>query len=133
MASVLWGLSVQAMADSGAVSMVFVGDIMLADKVGQGIRGGHDPLQPFASILKKSDIRVANLECVIATNGEAVDKPYTFRAHPRVVSLLKRHVDAVSLANNHTGDFGQIAFKQAVVVVVLAWLARRSRCMGELS
>ena len=117
MASVLWGLSVQAMADSGAVSMVFVGDIMLADKVGQGIRGGHDPLQPFASILKKSDIRVANLECVIATNGEAVDKPYTFRAHPRVVSLLKRHVDAVSLANNHTGDFGQIAFKQ-----MLEWL-----------
>ena len=97
--------------------MVFVGDIMLADKVGQGIRGGHDPLQPFASILKKSDIRVANLECVIATNGEAVDKPYTFRAHPRVVSLLKRHVDAVSLANNHTGDFGQIAFKQ-----MLEWL-----------
>jgi poly-gamma-glutamate synthesis protein (capsule biosynthesis protein) len=92
--------------------MVFAGDIMLADKVGQGIRKGHDPLKPFASILKQSDIRIANLECVIATGGEAVDKPYAFRAHPRVLPLLKRHVDAVSLANNHTGDFGHVAFKQ---------------------
>jgi poly-gamma-glutamate synthesis protein (capsule biosynthesis protein) len=107
------GLSLQALADDRSVSMVFVGDIMLADKVGQGIRDGHDPLQPFAAILKQSDIRIANLECVVATVGEAVeDKPYTFRAHPRVLPLLKRHVDAVSLANNHTGDFGHGAFKQ---------------------
>ena len=109
----LMGLSLQALADDRSVSMVFVGDIMLADKVGQGIRDGHDPLQPFAAILKQSDIRIANLECVVATVGEAVeDKPYTFRAHPRVLPLLKRHVDAVSLANNHTGDFGHGAFKQ---------------------
>ncbi len=108
----LMGLSLQALADDRSVSMVFVGDIMLADKVGQGIRDGHDPLQPFASILNKSDIRIGNLECVVATVGEAVDKPYTFRAHPRVVPLLKRHLDAVSVANNHTGDFGHVAFKQ---------------------
>ena len=109
----LMALSLQALADDRSVSMVFVGDIMLADKFGQGIRDGHDPLQPFAAILKQSDIRIANLECVVATVGEAVeDKPYTFRAHPRVLPLLKRHVDAVSLANNHTGDFGHGAFKQ---------------------
>jgi poly-gamma-glutamate capsule biosynthesis protein CapA/YwtB (metallophosphatase superfamily) len=119
----LMGLSLLARADSPSVSMVFTGDVMLADKVGQGIRDGHDPLQPFASILKQSDIRIANLECVIATGGEAVeDKPYTFRAHPRVLSLLKRHVDAVSLANNHTGDFGHGAFKQMLQLLQQAKL-----------
>jgi poly-gamma-glutamate synthesis protein (capsule biosynthesis protein) len=52
------------------------------------------------------------LECVISTIGTAEDKPFTFRAHPRVLKLLKKHFDAVSLANNHTGDFGHAAFDQ---------------------
>jgi poly-gamma-glutamate synthesis protein (capsule biosynthesis protein) len=53
---------------------------------------------------------IGNLECVVATCGEPIDKPWTFRAHPRVLPVLSRHFDAVSLANNHTGDFGQSAF-----------------------
>lgn len=120
--SLLICLPLPALADDRPVSMVFVGDVMLADQVGQGIQNGQDPLQPFAAILKQSDIRIANLECVIATNGEAEDKPYTFRAHPRVVSLLKRHFDAVSLANNHTGDFGPAAFKQMLQLLQKAKL-----------
>ena len=120
--SLLICLPLPALADDRPVSMVFVGDVMLADQVGQGIQNGQDPLQPFAAILKQSDIRIANLECVIATNGEAEDKPYTFRAHPRVVSLLKRHFDAVSLANNHTGDFGPTAFKQMLQLLQKAKL-----------
>ena len=48
-----------------------------------------------------------------ASKGQAIaDKPYTFRAHPRVLSILRRHVDVVSLANNHSGDFGRAAFAE---------------------
>ncbi|MBA4110254.1 MAG: poly-gamma-glutamate biosynthesis protein [Leptothrix sp. (in: Bacteria)] len=94
------------------VSIVFMGDVMLADHPGQRIKQGHDPFKPFASILDSADVRVANLECVIARGGKAEDKPYTFRAHPRVLKLLKRHVDAVSVANNHSGDFGRAAFAE---------------------
>ncbi|CAH0347992.1 CapA family protein [Aquabacterium sp. CECT 9606] len=94
------------------VSIVFMGDVMLADHPGQRIQQGHDPFTPFASILDSADVRVANLECVIARGGKAEDKPYTFRAHPRVLKLLKRHVDAVSVANNHSGDFGRSAFAE---------------------
>lgn len=101
-----------AFAQSAHVSMVFVGDLMLADFPGQLIKKGHNPFKPFASILNKSDIRIGNLECVISTMGAAEDKPFTFRAHPRVLKLLKKHFDAVSLANNHTGDFGHAAFAQ---------------------
>ena len=110
--SVVLAQPITARADTRPVSVVFVGDVMLADQVGRGIQDGHDPLHLFSGILKQSDIRIANLECVIATGGEAVDKPYTFRAHPRVIPLLKRHLDVVSVANNHTGDFGPGAFKQ---------------------
>jgi poly-gamma-glutamate synthesis protein (capsule biosynthesis protein) len=101
-----------AFAQSAHVSMVFVGDLMLADFPGQRIKQGHNPFKPFASVLNKSDIRIGNLECVISTMGAAEDKPFTFRAHPRVLKLLKKHFDAVSLANNHTGDFGHAAFAQ---------------------
>ena len=94
------------------VSIVFMGDVMLADHPGQRIKQGHNPFAPFAQILDSADVRVANLECVIARGGKAEDKPYTFRAHPRVLKLLKRQVDAVSVANNHSGDFGRAAFAE---------------------
>lgn len=95
------------------VSISFVGDVMLADGPGRVMQRGRDPFAPFAQLLKQSDIRVANLECVIATRGRAEpEKPYTFRAHPRALRMLKRHFDGVALANNHSGDFGPDAFAQ---------------------
>ncbi len=98
-------------AEMPVVSIAFVGDIMLADSPGRVIRQARDPFAPFSSILKSADIRIGNLECVIATGGRAEPgKPFTFRAHPRTLKILGRHFDAVSLANNHSGDFGPEAF-----------------------
>jgi poly-gamma-glutamate synthesis protein (capsule biosynthesis protein) len=104
-----------AMADTqetkSSVSIAFVGDIMLDEMPGKIIKSGKDPFKPFEEILNAADIRVGNLECVVATKGNPEPhKPFTFRAHPRTLKLLKRHFDAVSLANNHSGDFGPIAF-----------------------
>jgi hypothetical protein len=92
------------------VRMAWLGDVMLADGPGRLIGRGGNPFGPTARSLFDADVRVANLECVVATVGKALDKPWTFRAHPRVLPLLKRHVDVVSLANNHSGDFGPQAF-----------------------
>lgn len=108
----VWLCCANAFSQTTDVSMVFVGDLMLAELPGKRIAQGHNPFKPFAPILNQSDIRIGNLECVIATIGKAEDKPFTFRAHPRVLKLLKKHFDAVSLANNHTGDFGPAAFEQ---------------------
>jgi poly-gamma-glutamate synthesis protein (capsule biosynthesis protein) len=44
---------------------------------------------------------------VLATGGERLDKKYTFRASPHTMPFVARYFDAVSLANNHTGDFGK--------------------------
>ncbi len=94
------------------VSIIFAGDIMLDELPGKLIKKGIDPFAPFADILRSADFRIGNLECVVATMGIARDKPYTFRAHPRVLPILKRHFTALSLANNHSGDFGPLAFRQ---------------------
>lgn len=93
------------------LTIAIVGDINLDGLPGELVERGGDPFAPFASHLAEADIRVGNLECVIGTGGEPVPgKPYTFRAHPRTLIPLKRHFDAVSLANNHSGDFGPVAF-----------------------
>jgi len=103
----------QVGSSQSVVSVAFVGDVMLADGPGRLIAKGGDPLKYVAPLLDASDIRVANLECVVATTGTAEhEKPWTFRAHPRTRKVLSRHFDALGLANNHSGDFGPQAFGQ---------------------
>ncbi|MGM9480754.1 CapA family protein [Roseateles sp. NT4] len=95
-----------------AVRLAWMGDVMLADGPGRVIARGQDPFAAVMATVRDADLRIANLECVIATGGTRAVKPWTFRAHPRVLDVLRRHVDAVSLANNHSGDFGPQAFAQ---------------------
>lgn len=99
-------------ASDAAVQLAWMGDVMLADGPGRVISRGQDPFGAVTTALKNADVRIANLECVIAAGGRRAVKPWTFRAHPRVLEVLRRHVDAVSLANNHSGDFGPHAFAQ---------------------
>ena len=99
-----------------SVRLVFAGDSVLDDAAGELIAQGGDPFAHFASTFAGADIRITNLECVIASDGAASDKMYTFRAHPRVIPVLQRHFDAVALANNHSGDFGPQAFAQMLTL-----------------
>ena len=109
---------------SNKVSLVFAGDMVLDDAAGEMIRAGGDPLSGFAADFKAADIRIANLECVIATTGSAAGKNFTFRAHPRSIPILQRHLDAVALANNHSGDFGREAFAEMLGLLQAQGLAQ---------
>ena len=122
LSSVLLAASPMAHASSGDASLIFVGDIMVAETPGELITRGEDPFQPFAALLSSHDVRIGNLECVVATTGTAEEKPYTFRADPRTLPVLKRHFDAVSLANNHSGDFGKAAFAEQLALMDTAGL-----------
>jgi poly-gamma-glutamate capsule biosynthesis protein CapA/YwtB (metallophosphatase superfamily) len=96
-----------------AVSVVIAGDIMLEGEPDRAIRRGQDPFAGVAHLFKNADIRLGNLECVVATVGSVEpEKPNTFRVHPRGLKYVRRHFDAVGLANNHSGDFGPKAFTQ---------------------
>jgi len=107
-----------------AVSLVFAGDTTLDDEAGALIAQGGDPFADFAGLFASADVRLANLECVVATVGSAGSKNYTFRAHPRVLPVLRRHLDGVTLANNHSGDFGREAFAQMLGLLAQAGLAQ---------
>ena len=116
-------LALPAAAVEREASLVFVGDILVAERPGALIARGVDPFQPFAPLLGSHDLRIGNLECVVATGGTALAKPYTFRADPGVLPVLKRHFDAMSLANNHSGDFGKAAFAEQLDLMRGAGLA----------
>jgi poly-gamma-glutamate capsule biosynthesis protein CapA/YwtB (metallophosphatase superfamily) len=87
-----------------------VGDVMLAGRWAANIRrAGYDsPFRAVAAELKAGDITIANLESPIASGGsEYTGKKFRFRAEPEVAAALKRSgINLVTLANNHSMDFG---------------------------
>ena len=120
-AGLFWSASVQA----EPMTLIFAGDIMLDDGPGRFIAKGGDPLAPFAAVLKAADYRIANLECPIAESGTRLTpKFFTFRAHPRTLPVLQGRFDAVTLANNHTGDYGTNALLETMRRLDAAGIAR---------
>jgi poly-gamma-glutamate capsule biosynthesis protein CapA/YwtB (metallophosphatase superfamily) len=103
-----------ATPDTRPVTVVITGDVMLGRSVNTRILSTSDrfPFNDTADYLHGFDVVVGNLECVVSTQGVPVpNKPYHFRADPRSFSRLNSagfHI--VSLANNHSGDFGAGAF-----------------------
>lgn len=103
---------------AAALRVVFAGDVMLARAAGRAIAAGGDPLRHVAPVLRSGDYAIGNLESAIATAGTPhPGKPYAYRAHPRVLRVLKQHFDALSVANNHSGDYGPAAFEQTLDLI----------------
>jgi poly-gamma-glutamate synthesis protein (capsule biosynthesis protein) len=67
-------------------------------------------------LLRSADVRLINLECVIAATGKPwtrTHKTFHFRAEPIAMdSLLVARIDCVSLANNHVLDYGEDALEE---------------------
>ena len=76
---------------------------------------GLTPFERVRYILEQDDLTVANLECVLADSPEGLDgstkKTYNFRAYESYVKILEEgSVEAVTVANNHIGDYGRPGF-----------------------
>lgn len=107
------------------LTLIFAGDILLDDGPGRVIAAGGDPLAPFAPVLAAADYRIGNLECAVATGGAAQpSKLWSFRAQPETLKILRGRFDAVSLANNHSGDYGPAAFVETTHHLDAAGIAR---------
>jgi poly-gamma-glutamate capsule biosynthesis protein CapA/YwtB (metallophosphatase superfamily) len=98
-------------AESKRLVIAAVGDIMLDGSAReimreQGYDYAFDKMRPW---LQKADIAFGNLEGPLTDRGEpAPDKKYLFRSPPaKVADALKAAgFDIVSLANNHSLDYG---------------------------
>jgi hypothetical protein len=99
------------------VLLMGVGDLMLGSNYPSPNllpqNGGKDILREVAPVLKKADITFGNLEGVIMTDKgtpKQCKNPaycYVFKSPDYYVqNFLDAGFDVLSVANNHTGDFG---------------------------
>jgi poly-gamma-glutamate capsule biosynthesis protein CapA/YwtB (metallophosphatase superfamily) len=95
-----------------AARIMFGGDVMLGRTVAQQIvrHGAGYPLGPLEARMRGADLTVVNLECAITSATglwPGAPKAFYFGAPAQAVDVLVRAgVDLVSLANNHSLDFG---------------------------
>jgi poly-gamma-glutamate capsule biosynthesis protein CapA/YwtB (metallophosphatase superfamily) len=90
--------------------IILLGDVMLGRLVNRHLTTVA-PEHPWGStlpLLRSADALVLNLECVIADRGEPwPGKIFAFRSDLKNVAVLTAaRVTAVSLANNHSLDYG---------------------------
>jgi poly-gamma-glutamate capsule biosynthesis protein CapA/YwtB (metallophosphatase superfamily) len=93
------------------IRIVAVGDIMLGGTATPELRKfGYDyPFEQTQGILKQAQIVFGNLEGPLTDGGKpATSKQYVFRSPPEKVApaLARAGFNVVSLANNHTLDYG---------------------------
>jgi poly-gamma-glutamate capsule biosynthesis protein CapA/YwtB (metallophosphatase superfamily) len=103
--------------DTDAITMLFTGDIMLDRGVEFYINQHNDWKWPFlriADTLRKADLVFGNLESVISDKGQNLGSIYSFRADPKTLEgLTFAGFDVLSVANNHSLDYGLQAFEDS--------------------
>jgi poly-gamma-glutamate synthesis protein (capsule biosynthesis protein) len=96
------------------------GDVLPMGRIGTKISAGEydavlDPAT--AERLRAADVTMINLETSVSTRGAPIpDKAYTFRSPPENLAFLTEWLgaDVVSIANNHTLDYGWDAFHDTI-------------------
>lgn len=70
---------------------------------------GHDYFfKNVKFILEEDDVTFANLEGTFTTSNDRQDKQYAFKGDPDYTEILTDgSVEVVTLANNHSGDYGE--------------------------
>jgi hypothetical protein len=92
-------------------TLTVVGDVMLS----RGVTDPRSALRPLSPRLRSADITVGNLESTLSTEGPPQQGGDSFGADPGVIGWLRlAGFDALSLANNHAGDFGDAALLTTV-------------------
>jgi poly-gamma-glutamate capsule biosynthesis protein CapA/YwtB (metallophosphatase superfamily) len=92
------------------VVLAFAGDVHFAERTARLL--DNDPstaFGPIAGVLTAADLAVVNLETAVTTGGTAQPKQFHFRAPAQAYAAVKAAgVDAVSVANNHSLDYGPV-------------------------
>lgn len=96
---------------SGMWTLAFGGDTLLTRRISPAT----DPFAGIRPPLADADLAIVNLETAVSTRGRAEVKTFTFRSAPSFAGAIARAgIDVVSLANNHSLDFGLDALDDTV-------------------
>jgi poly-gamma-glutamate synthesis protein (capsule biosynthesis protein) len=90
----------------GTITLAFGGDVNFEGHLAH-LLDGADGLGELRATLGAADVSVVNLETAITDRGSPEAKIYHFRTSPKALATLAAAgVDVVTMANNHTVDFG---------------------------
>jgi poly-gamma-glutamate capsule biosynthesis protein CapA/YwtB (metallophosphatase superfamily) len=108
----------QTLPKAEPISIILGGDVMLGRTVETKARSEEDFSYPFRKIyqeLAEADLVFVNLENPIIDNCPLTDSGFKFCANTQLLEGLSlAGVDIVSLANNHSGNYGQDGVSQTV-------------------
>lgn len=112
------------------IRVALVGDVMLGRLVDDYLVKA-DPCYVWGDttgLFQDVDLSLCNLECVLADSGSpwsATPKVFHFRSHSKNVAALGCvGINVVTLANNHTLDFGYKALKEMLGHLTSAHISR---------
>ncbi len=99
------------------ITISAVGDVTLGYYKGQGSGGRFDEvakangyayfMKNVKSIFEDDDLTIVNLEGPLTTRGSAAEKEFAIRGLPEYIKILQLgDIEVVSLANNHSKDYG---------------------------
>ena len=96
-----------------------VGDVTTGEDVGATVStlGSAYPWSRVGATLRAADITTANLEGVVSARGAAVaNKEFHFRGSPALLhsARVSGGLDVVTVANNHSGDFGSVGLLDTI-------------------
>lgn len=120
-----------SMQDEQGVSLLFVGDIMLGRHVEERISATSldYPYIYIADFIKNADIAIGNLEGVVPNvHIPTPDFGFQFSFQSSYVAHLANiGFDVLSLANNHSNDFGEAALNNTRALCV----EQKLHCYGS--
>lgn len=142
----LWAWIVLAAAPSlhadDGLTIAAVGDLMIGTDYPEDRLPPHDGaryLDAAAPLLRAADIAIGNLEGVLMDGGtprkscEIASACFLFRSPARYVNHFKNAgFDALSLANNHSRDFGEAGRSYTMAVLANAGI-RHSGRRGDIA
>jgi len=112
-------IGVPEIKDPNFVTLAFAGDMMLdrgvKNSVIKNFNNDYSALFTNLEVLKKADIVFGNLEGPVSDEGVDRRNLYSFRMDPAILPALKgAGFSIVSMANNHVGDWGRVAYEDTL-------------------
>jgi poly-gamma-glutamate synthesis protein (capsule biosynthesis protein) len=110
----------------GEAILVFLGDVSPGRTMEAQLAryGPAFPWEGLHPLLEEADLAAANLEGVLTTLGQPLDKSYLIRAHPTWSQTLSAGgLDLVTLANNHALDYGSAGLDETLDTLEVSGVA----------
>ena len=114
-------------------ALTAVGDCTLATDITTPIEGSFESkieelggdysyfFRNVADIFASDDLTIVNFEGTLSTQGSRADKTFAFRGNPEYVNILtSSSVEAATLANNHSSDYGTVSLNDTAATLTNA-------------